>query len=1318
MKPAGLALLAALVLSVFAAASQAYALDPVTFTTKDTATSQNQQWQQVYETGQTSGQIVTALDASNSGTYYQVSYNNFALQFNGNSQYAQAASNSVYDVTTGDFWMFGLFYRTSDSGGYEAIAVKKNFTADINAGYAAYINPSDQLFVFVADGSNFVSLTSTTTISLNTWYAIGINVDRTGNLSYYLYNLTSGTLERKDASITSLSSTWTNTQMFTVGSRSDVAAAYLPARIDHLIPPQSGTLSQAEFLALAQSGTVPAGVSNIYYFNEGFGSTAYDSIGSNNLTLTGSPAYVTSVPNTSIASIRESSYTINTGGNAIDRFAFQGPVEQSRYSLLFASGNNERVSVGDNASLDFGAGTDFTILARVKSSYGSTQQVVFKGDFAAGQPYYALRIDADGRISGDVNDGTNDAVTTSAATVLNGQWHSIGMVVDRNGSMQLYVDGAASGSPVSMAAVGNIDNARALNIGARYNGGAYQLFMEGRIDDVMIFNSALSGSTIAGIHSDTLATANMVSWWDMNEGIGTNLDDRGGSNDGTMTGASGVPDWSVDIAPASFTRLTNFITGYATNTGNQGILKMSIADNAIIESNFAPTGYAPRGITASTSKIYTPMYEFAPANGKLYLTSILREGMTGGTTTTLYTGDSSVPAHAKMYEVTNTSNSAAMTSAVNAKFAERVDTGSALIGKTINRISVVLAKNMSPTGTMTVGIMDSSGSFVETYGTLDISTLTGTPTTYYFGGRDHILAAGDRIGVSCTGCSVDGSNFPVLYYSNDSGVSNANIQQFSSGSWNNVSVTFDVAGLWTVSNVKSVVYEGSPDKLYTFFESGTNALRVVKYDGSATLLGTAMTHTAGQPFQVVQMTDKILIQTSSAVYQLLTATDAISQVYGNTFQTRYPQTFNLTPTARTFNSAPVYVASTAVAYNHTPSTSAVAQVSVMIEATNNSTGLLDAYGDNDYYFLSQNDLVVEGPAPTWTIKDPGTRFDESLTTYQENLGINLTLDSSIPSQNVIRLVCGTGSYNATIAKFSVGSDSDCSYWKIQDTDDDPIARRLPFARTKELVHADAYTNYNVHITAFEAGPFSATIRYNAKDVDYNTFDSGNNAQVRLLYGQCYDILFKNVLSGETVQTQTLCADDVISKEAILSKTLGFNFWLNPWAAYHNYNSTSGILTTVVRHNIIPYDYNIRIYDNDDTLVVNATHTAPQEIDPQVYNVTSYLPDKPLLLKIYNDEAHLIYTVYLDDRPRYLASIGEQFQNWNLAGWNILYFLPLVFIGISTRNTAGVAGGIAGAAIAALNWLGIFPGPGIPEPVMWGIVMVGVVGFFAYRRLHE
>ena len=316
---------------------------------------------------------------------------------------------------------------------------------------------------------------------------------------------------------------------------------------------------------------------------------------------------------------------------------------------------------------------------------------------------------------------------------------------------------------------------------------------------------------------------------------------------------------------------------------------------------------------------------------------------------------------------------------------------------------------------------------------------------------------------------------------------------------------------------------------------------------------------------------------------------------------------------------------------------------------------------------------------------------------------------------MIKLVCDDGQYDISKAVFSVGTDADCTNWKTLDIDTSSIGRMLPYERTKDLVHTADYTNYNIHLNAANPQLYSVTLEYDDKDIDYNIFDSGDNAQLRLLYGQCYQLSYKEILSGDEVQSSRVCADDVIFKESILSSTRGLIFWSSPWGATHTYNNTSLILDTIVRHLPVNYDYNVRITDKNDLVIVNANVTSPQEVSSQSYNLTAYDANKPFHLSIYNSEDKRIYQAYLDDRPQYLKPVADLFAEHSFAGWNLLMFAPLIFAAMFTRNTAGIGAGLTAAFIAFVNWIGIID---ISTTIVGLIIVIGALGVIAYRKQFD
>lgn len=87
---------------------------------------------------------------------------------------------------------------------------------------------------------------------------------------------------------------------------------------------------------------------------------------------------------------------------------------------------------------------------------------------------------------------TSSLAVTSSATVTDGNWHLVG-VVNNAGSFQIYIDGAASGSPQNGSP--NI-NSGFQTIGS-YSGG---YFFNGAMDEVRFYNVALSSAQVTQLY--------------------------------------------------------------------------------------------------------------------------------------------------------------------------------------------------------------------------------------------------------------------------------------------------------------------------------------------------------------------------------------------------------------------------------------------------------------------------------------------------------------------------------------------------------------------------------------------------------------------------------------------------------------------------------------------------------------------------------------------------------------------------------------------------------------------------------------------------
>jgi hypothetical protein len=140
-------------------------------------------------------------------------------------------------------------------------------------------------------------------------------------------------------------------------------------------------------------------------------------------------------------------------------------------------GIDGQVSMGDAPALDVGTG-DFSIALALYTNSLSAQLGILskKVSGASGNKGYHLLISTAGTITFVFSDGTTQKTLTSAAGAISNQtWKIIVVTIDRDGNGQIYVNNAASGSPVAIGASNNADNATNFYIG-RAEGVAYGNF--------------------------------------------------------------------------------------------------------------------------------------------------------------------------------------------------------------------------------------------------------------------------------------------------------------------------------------------------------------------------------------------------------------------------------------------------------------------------------------------------------------------------------------------------------------------------------------------------------------------------------------------------------------------------------------------------------------------------------------------------------------------------------------------------------------------------------------------------------------------------
>ncbi|WP_419661998.1 uncharacterized protein Dvar_24400 [Desulfosarcina variabilis str. Montpellier] len=261
----------------------------------------------------------------------------------------------------------------------------------------------------------------------------------------------------------------------------------------------AGAQSRRRFtITVAACTTGPAPVSQ-WDFNEGAGSMTSDGAGSNNGTLTGDTAWSSDTPDGSGA------------------------------SLVF-DGSGDSVFVSDSASLHITG--EVTLMAWAKeTAIGQYAKIISR---RTGYYFYFLGVD-NGHPYGGIGDDITYTVTGKSLLMSLDHWNHLSVVYnDAADRMFLHFDGTERMTvvPESLPAIVGVD----LSIGADSQGAEH--FFDGDIDDVAIFDRALTDSEIRGLFYGT-AHPNRVAGWGFN---GTTGDAGTGAHDGIMVGGSYTSD--------------------------------------------------------------------------------------------------------------------------------------------------------------------------------------------------------------------------------------------------------------------------------------------------------------------------------------------------------------------------------------------------------------------------------------------------------------------------------------------------------------------------------------------------------------------------------------------------------------------------------------------------------------------------------------------------------------------------------------------------------------------------------------------------------
>jgi len=187
-------------------------------------------------------------------------------------------------------------------------------------------------------------------------------------------------------------------------------------------------------------------------------------------------------------------YTVSGVSSSQSLAVTASPLVANTFSMQF-DGASTYVTAGNPTALQFTS--DFSISGWFKSSSSTKQTIISKVDNTNSS--YLLRINSNGSIKAVVYTGGTAQVNESTTTgYADGNWHHFVFTFENGVGTKLYID---NGTPNTDSFTNSIDNDSAdFEIGRK---GDNSNFMNGKIDEVAIWNAALSSDAVQEIYNAT-----------------------------------------------------------------------------------------------------------------------------------------------------------------------------------------------------------------------------------------------------------------------------------------------------------------------------------------------------------------------------------------------------------------------------------------------------------------------------------------------------------------------------------------------------------------------------------------------------------------------------------------------------------------------------------------------------------------------------------------------------------------------------------------------------------------------------------------------
>lgn len=500
----------------------------------------------------------------------------------------------------------------------------------------------------------------------------------------------------------------------------------------------------------------------------------------------------------------------------------------------------------------------------------------------------------------------------------------------------------------------------------------------------------------------------------------------------------------------------------------------------------------------------------------------------------------------------------------------------------------------------------------------------------------------------------------------------------------------------------------------------TNQPHAYKITSAAvTSLGNIGSAASGTSAGLVSISGKAIVRIVTSgvtyTYTITKSTDTLSSSqYTDTWLTWQNQQYDFDGTTRSYkiSSAPYY-ATTSKALGYDAQTGTLEPLPLYSETMTPGTGTIA--GVSSTFYRISDSLIVTGSTTTWTPEVVTASTTLQPTTYSEYLLANLVSNSTIILDGgYVRLACD-GNYQYPIAsKVLAGDSSDCSQWLTLANPSATVGRTLPYAASKDLVHADTVTGYTFSLSVADPTVYNIATIYKGKTVDSVNFDSSGQAQQRLLYGQCYTMSVTEINTGNSVQSGNVCAGDDTSKTISLTGVTIPSDWLGQtWshAVTRNFtNPTNNTVLFSVQKSVNPYNASIYVTNNVDTshATISQWFNFTNASGISIANVTSGVSvnsNQTLWFTVYENGVVVVHDISSGQG----FNFGGTFTNLGLLyGLPVAMIFPILVAVVFPKSYAYFGLIVVGAVIGIMQFFGFLNLGNFAWPMAFGLIGIGVV----------